>query len=608
MKKQILIYCEYISAILLLLICVFLPVIKLEGVYNSIVISKSIFLICMLLFLGGVASVQYFLKTDVKFAISRLDIALLGLLIYIIFNRYSIQDNYVFSIRFVELVSLTVLYLFLKNIRKQYFYYLLIGLLISGIVQAVYGNLQLLGVFPSNSSRFNITGSFFNPGPYSGFLSSIGVLALGVYFFKYQILEVILGDKTKNIFISILNYTAIICLLTIVLVLPATQSRASWISFLAGGLLIVRGKYSDLKIGMKYKRIFIALLITVVLPLGYFLYVFKKDSANGRLLIWKICSDMINEHFFFGVGFDRFQTFYMEAQANYFVNNYNEAAVWLADNTRYAFNGLIHFFIEQGILGGVLLSIIVVFVLKKRNKNSLSMISKIVLISLFFFGMTSYPMHILPIKIVVVVMLVWISNSGHLISIRIIKASDKSYLKRLTIIVPIVAGGIFTWMYVNKLTEYFVIWNEASKSYNYSFYKESAIEYQKASVFFKKNGDFQLQYGQALYHSGYKGEATVVIESSLKYTSSNTAHTVLGDCYRSDEKFLLAEIAYKNAYYMIPSRLYPQYLLAKLYEESKQQQKLKEIAQKIVAQKAKVNSPATNSMKKEMQEIFYNLH
>ena len=51
-------------------------------------------------------------------------------------------------------------------------------LILAGSVEAVWGLLQVYGYEPSNHSLYALTGSFYNPGPYSGFLAMCLPLAL----------------------------------------------------------------------------------------------------------------------------------------------------------------------------------------------------------------------------------------------------------------------------------------------------------------------------------------------------------------------------------------------------------------------------------------------
>ena len=52
------------------------------------------------------------------------------------------------------------------------------SLIVAGMVEAVWGLLQVYGYEPSGHSLYALTGSFYNPGPYSGFLAMCVPLAL----------------------------------------------------------------------------------------------------------------------------------------------------------------------------------------------------------------------------------------------------------------------------------------------------------------------------------------------------------------------------------------------------------------------------------------------
>lgn len=86
------------------------------------------------------------------------------------------------------------------------------------------------------------------------------------------------------------------------------------------------------------------------------IYQFKKESADGRLLIWKVSTHIIKDNPLFGVGFDRFKTHYMDAQATYFIENKDASEVMRADNNYYAFNELAQLTVENGIIGLVFFS------------------------------------------------------------------------------------------------------------------------------------------------------------------------------------------------------------------------------------------------------------
>lgn len=63
------------------------------------------------------------------------------------------------------------------------------------------------------------------------------------------------------------------------------------------------------------------------------------------------------------------------------------------------------------------------------------------------------------------------------------------------------------------------------------------------------------------------------------------------------EQFDKAEEYYFRAYYTLPNRLYPLYLLTKLYHDTGQDEKAKAMAQKLLEKEPKVMSTAVQQMK-----------
>src|SRR5690606_40688638 len=55
---------------------------------------------------------------------------------------------------------------------------------------------------------------------------------------------------------------------------------------------------------------------------------------------------------------------------------------------------------------------------------------------------------------------------------------------------------------------------------------------------------------------------------------------------------------------LVPNRLYPFYLLGKLYDEMEEYEKAYELAVKVVKTEVKIPSPATKEMKAEMQKYI----
>ena len=77
----------------------------------------------------------------------------------------------------------------------------------------------------------------------------------------------------------------------------------------------------------------------------------------------------------------------------------------------------------------------------------------------------------------------------------------------------------------------------------------------------------------------------------------------MGDNHKALGNFIDAEAAYIKSRDMIPSLIYPKYLLANLYTESDQHKKAIQTAQTILNSNVKVESSATREIMNEMKNI-----
>jgi O-antigen polymerase len=80
-----------------------------------------------------------------------------------------------------------------------------------------------------------------------------------------------------------------------------------------------------------------------------FLYFIKPESANGRLLIWKIILSH-NQHLLWGNGAQSFQELYPAMQHDYFKLGGSENEKMVADLPSFAFNEYLQFIFEHGLV------------------------------------------------------------------------------------------------------------------------------------------------------------------------------------------------------------------------------------------------------------------
>lgn len=612
---------ELLLCILVSLIIIALPSINNAFLAHSTMSSKTIFFIRGLAALFGFWLMYlFFVKKDgSKIKISKIDLALLVLLLYIVLNRYVIQGRYGFSLRFIELVGLCFFYLVIRTLSKKTLLWFFLVLVVSAIIQGVYGNLQLLGYYPSNHVRFKMTGNFFNPGPYAGFLATIWPIALGMYLFRARLIKLIsvsvnvpskLSMTTKYTF----EYIPLLGVVLVVMVLPATQSRASWLAVLTGSFFLMELRYRFIKKatrkldGVKKKWLLSGLLFVVALTL-LGIYNLKKESSDGRLFVWKVSVEMIKKSPVFGLGFDRFKTDYMNYQANYFNKHGETKEALVADNSYYAFNEFIQFTVENGILGFTLLTIVLIAVFRtptEKHQLHISLIAKISLITVGVFASFSYPMEILPIKLAMVFFLAVIAilDSKKIALLENNAAMFYSPIFKISMVVLTIMAVAFSINFSNDLYVGFKKWKQALNSYQYGDYEGAIETYDELYPMLKNHGDFLMNYGKVLSISNHNKKAIEVLEQAKNHLNTTIVETALGDAYKGVKQYKKAELAYKHAADMIPSRFYPLYLLAKLYQDSGDNARALGLAKRILKKDIKVPSTAIKEIQMEMKKII----
>ncbi len=121
--------------------------------------------------------------------------------------------------------------------------WLLFVLFICGIVEATTGIKQAFGAENSNHSLFSVTGTFFNPGPYGGYLAVILSLALGYLASKYEYAQKIFGSfkQIRDIRLGRILWAMLFCIasctvMATIIIFPSTMSRAA---FVATGFAVI---------------------------------------------------------------------------------------------------------------------------------------------------------------------------------------------------------------------------------------------------------------------------------------------------------------------------------------------------------------------------------
>ena len=464
-----------------------------------------------------------------------------------------------------------------------------------GAMEALHGLGQIVGIYPSNHSLFVLTGTFYNPGPYSGYLAAVLPIAL------YRML-VSNGKKDR---LSVVQYYFSMCvLLLICCVLPAGMSRAAWFaSLISCGYVVLRVYRVKVKSFVSKHRYAVSGVLIVGALLASSAYFMKRDSADGRLLIWKITSQAIVSSPWGEENGRTFSAIYGDAQERYFANcEYSESEAWVAGTPDFAFNEFLQIAVVHGIWVPVLFVTVLLVLLKiAGSRKQLAGIDGY-LVSLMVFACFSYPLHIPAIVSVWLLTLVVLCGEG-LIMI-------KRKRNAVAILLPVVVAGLTASMDMygiySERTRAVREWMPVRVLNHSGAFNAAAEEYGKLYDKMSWNKDFCFEYGRALYKVGSYDKAEEVLLKAMAVSGDPMILNMLGRNAQESGEYKKAEKYLLRSTHRLPERIYPHYLLVKLYAEPEFFDRIKFVseAEHVLNAKPKVNSTAIREMKQEVNKIL----
>ena len=469
------------------------------------------------------------------------------------------------------------------------------GLMGFGAVEALHGLGQIAGIYPSNHSLFVLTGTFYNPGPYSGYLAAVLPVAL-------HRMVVMNGKKDR---LSVVQYYLSMCvLLLICCVLPAGMSRAAWIaSLISCGYIVLRIYRVEVKSFVSKHRYIVLGVLIVGLLFASGAYFIKRDSADGRFLIWKITSQAIADSPW-GEGNGRtFSAIYGDAQEIYFTDcEYSESEAWVAGTPDFAFNEYLQIAVEYGVWVSVLFITLVLVLLKiAGSRKSLAGMGGC-LLSLMVFACFSYPLHIPAIVPVWLLAVMALCGEG----LMMIKRKRNAVLVLLPIVVVGLTASVNMYGMYSARTRAVRQWMPVRGLYYSGAFKATAEEYGKLYDNMSWHKDFCFEYGRALYKAGNYGKAEEVLLRAITVSGDPMILNILGRNAQESGEYGKAEKYLLRSTHRLPERVYPHYLLVKLYAELGcfDRVKLVREAEYVLNAEPKVNSTAIREMRLEVKNIL----
>ena len=457
-------------------------------------------------------------------------------------------------------------------------------LVVLGGSEAILGLRQLYGFATSGHSMYALTGSFFNPGPYSGYLAMILPVCL------YQWL--VCGRRGGRV-------VAGGVMLLILCVLPAGMSRSAW---LAAGVscLCVYAWHMDwtdkFRLLWQQQRQRVVMVVVggfcVLLLAGYLLFVLKPDSARGRLFMWKITCRAIAEKPLTGYGIHNFAAAYGNAQETYFAaGDYEPWEERVAGSPEYAFNEYLQAAVELGIPLAVCLLVVVVLCLYRGVRKGRYGICGAIL-SLMIFSFSSYPLQ-LPVFIV--------TFGGLLVAC--LSGADRWQWLGLAVSVGIIGG--FRLKNDLQVEQACREWMNARVLYNAGAYQSAEKEYGRLYPLLRDRASFLFEYGHGLHKQQQFSKSNRILKEALQRSCDPMILNVIGKNYQQMGDCLSAEDWFIRSTHRLPGRIYPYYLLAKLYAEPsfRQPDKFEKMKWMVLTKEPKVHSTAIRQMREEIKKI-----
>ena len=468
--------------------------------------------------------------------------------------------------------------------------YLYATIIVFALALSLQGILQYTGLMPNGRNSFAVTGNFDNPAGFAAALVCIFPLCL--LFFT---------DNNKYLRYAVIAVAAIMATAVFL-----SGSRAGMMAVAAAVVawLLVKSKIVNQK-----SKIILFVLLTA---LPVVLYFFKKDSADGRLLIWRCTLDMIADKPVMGHGHGAFQAKYMLYQAAYLDAHPDSKYTQLADNVLYPFNEYLLILAEHGIIGISVITFFVFLLVRayRRNPSGEKLTALLSLLALAMFSFFSYPFRYPFTWVILFIILLGFQNTAgftHGFVQKFIQNlrpamfwKHSRSIARITVF--LLSAGLLA--YTVMLTRAEITWNRIARQSLAGQTLKVLPEYNKLYPLLGENGLFLYNHAAELHEAKEYERSIAVFERCTQYFNDMDVQMLLANNFKELGMYTEAEQHLKTAVAMCPVRFMPLYKLVKLYEACNRKDEALAMAKKIIEKDVKIPSPAITTIMNEMRQLL----
>lgn len=471
-------------------------------------------------------------------------------------------------------LPLALVYILIRSISKKERVFGII--VIVGVLQATWAIGQRIGYLESNHSLFAITSLLGNPGQLGGFQAVAFVSALLLLTERFNQRR---EKESPKYCFRVFSLSG--ALLLIAYSLYLADSRAALIAVIAGSIVLFQEPL--IRIFRKWKWVYFPAILLIA-GMALAIYGYRRESADARLLIWRVSGDMIAQKPLCGHGIGSFNNKYMLYQAHYFTQHPGSDLMMVADNVAHPYNEFLHILIEQGIIGLLLfIALVALTFITATKKKRLAP-----LVALLLFSCFSYPADVFWLLIFFPLLFACIeSKTIYTASLR---------LWGLIAIPVLLLIGIISFQEMQ-------FYRETDKNIRIlsTKYDKTAADYLSNHFdMLSRFRSFNTQF--ILWMSHYP---EIVDERKFRNIMPDCENWCdIGDYYASRKDFDRAESYYHGASQMIPTRLKPNYQLWQLYLEKGDSLAAKQIANRLLSQPLKIENTFTLRAKATVKRYY----
>ena len=560
-----------VKGIFLVIFCISIFLFTRSNGYNILPFSNNI----MLYLYSVIGSIVILYLSTSRIKLKAIDILCL---VYFIYNLLwllvtsktkNIETIYLFFF-------LAMLYINIRNISSIYYKYILYSFPFIVISHFIYYICWENPYYFLYEHKGVFTGFLHNSGLWGEFVAMTLICNIGL---------IHLNKKSKKTSTLLIFVSFIVSFM-----LYESDSRASWLSFAIGILtffspLII--KHLPKSIIIRTGSLLILICLCTYLISG--LYSYKKDSADGRILIWKISLEMVKDKPILGYGFDGFRKNYMNYQAAYLQEKQlPETINNLADDNHHAFNEFLRIIIEQGIIGVIILFIFLTTIgyTIYKYKLYIDTVSRTIiscLTALLFFSFFSYPLSTFHINALIVILLAGLACSSQDTPIW------KLQIRSISLIIPYSIIFFISSVYLFSYSKANSDWLNTLKGV---YTNDNILEEARKKL--SGNPYFLSTYGKYLNKKKRYSKAASILSQSIKEYPSYYTVMELGISHKAQKKYTEAMHCFYKAMHMIPHKIKPLYFMMELYYDQKDYKSAIQLSNRILCKQPKIRSSELN--------------